>query len=116
MELHRLSATDLAARLHAGSVTATEALAACLERIEKHNPELTAVVSLDAEAAARHAAEADEALRRGDDVGPLHGVPMTLKDATTSPACAPRSARRRSTGWRRTTARSPRDCGRPGRT
>ncbi len=80
MELHRLSATDLAARLRAGSVTATEALAACLERIEKHNPELTAAVSLDAEAAARHAAEADEALRRGDDVGPLHGVPMTLKD------------------------------------
>lgn len=62
-------------------MSASEALEAHLERIEKRNSALHAVVSLDPDRARRLARDADAALRRGEVRGPLHGVPMTLKDA-----------------------------------
>jgi amidase len=52
-----------------------------LERIDSVNPALNAVVELRPEAALQEAATADEAITRGGDVGPLHGVPMTIKDS-----------------------------------
>ena len=55
-------------------------LKAHLAQIEKHNPVLNAVVTMDAEGARERAREADEALARGEVWGPLHGVPFTLKD------------------------------------
>lgn len=75
-----LSATELARRLRQGSCSAVEALDAQLARIAKHNPLLNAVVSVDAERARERAVAADRALQRGEHWGPLHGVPMTLKD------------------------------------
>jgi len=75
-----LPARVLARRLRRRELSAVEALDAHLQRIDKHNPALNAVVSLDAERARERAAAADAALRRGEPVGPLHGVPMTLKD------------------------------------
>jgi amidase len=75
-----LPARALARRLRRRELSAVEALQAHLERIGKHNPALNAVVSLDAERALQRAAAADAALARGEPVGPLHGVPMTLKD------------------------------------
>ena len=75
-----LPAQVLAGRIRAGEVSATEALEAHLARIARRNPALNAVVSLDV-AAARAAARAADARRRaGERLGPLHGVPMTLKD------------------------------------
>ena len=71
----------LARRLRQRKLTAVEALEAHLERIEERNPVLNAVVSLDADRARKSAAAADAALRRDEVWGPLHGVPMTLKDA-----------------------------------
>ena len=71
----------LARRLRRRQLTAVEALEAHLERIEERNPALNAVVSLDADRARKLAEEADAALRRDEIRGPLHGVPMTLKDA-----------------------------------
>jgi len=76
-----LPVTELARRLRRRQLTAVEVLDACLERIEKHNPTLNAVVSLDAGRARTLAKAADAALKRGEIRGPLHGVPMTLKDA-----------------------------------
>ena len=76
-----LPVTELARRLRRRQLTAVEVLDACLERIEKHNPTLNAVVSLDAGRARKLAKAADAALKRGEIRGPLHGVPMTLKDA-----------------------------------
>jgi amidase len=76
-----LPARVLARRLRRRQLGAVETLEAHLERIERHNPALTAVVSLDAERARRRAEAADAALSRGELWGPLHGVPMTLKDA-----------------------------------
>ncbi|WP_406469191.1 amidase family protein [Streptomyces sp. NBC_01594] len=52
-----------------------------LERIATHNPVLNAVVTLDPERARREAAEADAARAAGQDLGPLHGVPITVKDS-----------------------------------
>src|SRR6202171_990967 len=51
-----------------------------LEQIAKVNPKLNAVVQLTADSARKEADEADAALARGEGKGPLHGVPMTIKD------------------------------------
>src|SRR5712664_4724029 len=75
------STTQLAAAIRAGHVSATEVLEAHLAQIDKHNPALNAVITLDAEQAHERAREADKALARGQVWGPLHGVPFTLKDA-----------------------------------
>ncbi len=75
------STTQLAAAIRAGHVSATEVLEAHLAQIDKHNPALNAIVTMDAERAHERAREADKALTRGQVWGPLHGVPFTLKDA-----------------------------------
>jgi amidase len=75
-----LPARELARRIAGRELSAVEALDAHLARIERRNPELNAVVSLDIEAARRQAEGADLALARGEVRGPLHGVPITLKD------------------------------------
>lgn len=75
------STIQLAAAIRARDVSATDVLEAHLAQIEKHNPALNAVVTLDAEGARERAREADKALARGEVWGPLHGVPFTLKDA-----------------------------------
>ncbi|MGH9244486.1 MAG: amidase [Acidimicrobiales bacterium] len=75
-----LPARVLARRIKERQLSAVEVLEAHLERIEKFNPALTAVVSLDADRARAAAEAADAAPERGEVLGPLHGVPMTLKD------------------------------------
>jgi amidase len=52
-----------------------------LSHIAQHNPALNAIVTLDEERALQRAKEADAALARGEIWGPLHGVPVTIKDA-----------------------------------
>ncbi|TYL38800.1 amidase [Natronococcus pandeyae] len=78
--LTRVSATELAARVRDGDVTATEAVEASLERIDDRDEEINAFVTVCAADAREAAAEADRALEAGEDVGPLHGVPLALKD------------------------------------
>lgn len=75
------STVELAAAIRAGRISAAEALDAHLAQIERHNGTLNAVVIIDAEAARKRAGEADAAQARGENWGPLHGVPHTLKDA-----------------------------------
>jgi amidase len=75
-----LSARELASGIARRQLSAVEALDAHLARIDRWNPELNAVVSLDIETARRQAEAADIALMRGEVRGPLHGVPLTLKD------------------------------------
>ena len=75
------SACDLAADIRERRISAAEALDEHLARVAARNPALNAVVALD-EAGARAAARAaDEALATGAPTGPLHGVPMTIKDS-----------------------------------
>jgi amidase len=81
MDIIFSSTTQLATAIRAGHVSATEVLEAHLAQIDKYNPSLNAVVTMDAERAYERAREADKALARGEVWGPLHGVPFTLKDA-----------------------------------
>jgi amidase len=80
-ELIYASATALARAIRAKEVSAAEVVHAHLQRIAEVNPALNAVVQLCAEAAQAEARAADAALVRGQTTGPLHGVPMTIKDS-----------------------------------
>ena len=77
--LWRRSATDLAALIGKGEVSARDAAAAAIARMEAVNPGLNAVVVSCAEEAMATAAALDEAQVRGEPLGPLHGVPVTVK-------------------------------------
>ena len=78
--LHELTIVDAGARLRAGETTAVELLDAVLDRAHKTEAQLHAYLTLDPESARAAAEEADEALGAGDDRGPLHGIPIALKD------------------------------------
>lgn len=75
-----LPAYRLAEMIRSGQVSSAEAVDAYLEQIRRHNSTLNAIVTLDEEGARKRAGEADEALKRGEVWGPLHGVPVTIKD------------------------------------
>lgn len=74
------SASELVDCLRGGQLTSRDLLEHYLDRIDIHNPALRAVVTVDADRARAEADEADAALSRGEAVGPLHGLPMTVKD------------------------------------
>ncbi len=74
-------AAHLARRIAAGETSAREAVAAHIERIRAVNTRLNAVVVPLFERALAEAAVADERRRRGDSLGPLHGVPVTVKES-----------------------------------
>ncbi len=75
------SGRELAALLKDRKISAREVMAAHLERINRLNPTLNAIVALlDEDRCLELADEADERLVRGDDVGPLHGLPWAFKD------------------------------------
>ncbi|MBW3627468.1 MAG: amidase [Actinobacteria bacterium] len=74
------TATQMAELLRAGSVSSRELVDLHLERIERFDPQLNAVVTVDVDGARRRADELDRRLARGGPVGVLHGVPLTLKD------------------------------------
>ena len=79
--LYNSSAKSLAAAIREKRISSVELADAYLARIEEVNPTLNAVVQLRADGARAEARRADEALARGESVGPLHGVPMTIKDS-----------------------------------
>ena len=86
-ELWRLDATDLARLIRLGQVSAREATASVVARIDAVNPALNAIVR-DLRAEAFQAADAADAARaRGDALGPLHGVPVTTKVNTDQKGC-----------------------------
>jgi amidase len=70
----------LAEAIRRRQLSSREVLDEYLARVERLNPPLNAVVTLDADAARPAADAADAAVAHGDAVGPLHGVPMTIKD------------------------------------
>ena len=75
------SASSLADSIRNKTVSCEEVVRAHLDRIEAVNPMLNAVVQLRAEAALAEARAADTSVARGEQLGPLHGVPMTIKDS-----------------------------------
>ena len=89
-ELIYVSARALAQAIRDKEVSSEEVVKAYLERIEIVNPQLNAIVQLTADAARAQARQADAALARGSVKGPLHGVPVTIKDCleTAGTVCA----------------------------
>jgi len=79
--IHFASVRNLATAIANRRISSIEAVEACLARIEAVNPELNAVVQLRADEARADARRADDAAARGEALGPLHGVPMTIKDS-----------------------------------
>lgn len=79
-ELAFRPATELADLIGSRTVGCRELLELYVARIERHNPTVNAVVTLDLAAARARADEADAALARGERWGPLHGLPVTIKD------------------------------------
>src|SRR5919202_3970622 len=73
-------AHELATAIRQRHVSASEVVEAHLAQIALHNPALNAIVTLDEDSAKQRAEAADAALAKGEVWGPLHGVPITLKD------------------------------------
>jgi amidase len=79
-DISHLPAVDLLKLLEEKQISSRELLDVYLRRVDKFNPDLNAIVTLDAERASDHAAAADEATAHGESWGRLHGLPMTVKD------------------------------------
>jgi len=78
--IHELGAAEAARRIRAGTLSPSNLLAACLKRTDATEPRVGAWVRLDRDAAARVAVQRDIEAREGRFMGPLHGVPIALKD------------------------------------
>ena len=76
--------TTLAARICAREVSPVEAVRTYLDRIERFDGTLHSYITVCADRALAEAKDAEKALTRGDSVGPLHGVPIAVKDQLTS--------------------------------
>ena len=88
--------TELARLIRAGDVSATEVVESCLARIDEVNPAINAVVRLAHDALER-ARAADEAFVHGEPIGPLHGVPFTIKDSLDTAGLVTTAG---TVGWR----------------
>lgn len=86
-QLHWRSARDLAAGIRSGEISSREILDHLVARIERLDGPVNSVVQWDLERARDTADEADRAVERGDELGPLHGVPMTIKDSFQTAGC-----------------------------
>jgi amidase len=75
------SAAELAGRIRDRRIGCLELLDFHLARAERHNPGLNAIIAWQVETARRRAGEADAALAKGEVWGPLHGIPMTVKES-----------------------------------
>ena len=74
------SAKSIAKAIKEKEISSFEVVESCLKQIEKVNPKINAVVCMDEEEALSEAKKADDELSKGHIRGPLHGVPMTIKD------------------------------------
>ena len=80
-ELTLQSAESMAEQIRKKELSPVELIEAHLSRIEKLNPTLNAFVQIDGEGARRQARAAEEAAVRGQELGPLHGVPISIKSS-----------------------------------
>jgi amidase len=78
-KLYAWTAVDLAKAIASKKISSRETLESCLERTAEINPQVNAIVDLVADEARAAADDADAAVRRGEALGSLHGVPVTIK-------------------------------------
>jgi amidase len=77
--LWKLTASELSKGIRTKAYSCREVVQSCLDRVEEVNSEFNAVVSLQAADALAAADAADKAVAQGDDLGSLHGIPVTTK-------------------------------------
>ena len=80
MDLHRLSIAEASEAIGRGEITPSELLESHLERIERHERDIRAWVTVDEDGARSTAARLTEESERGQFRGPLHGIPVGVKD------------------------------------
>ena len=73
--------SQLASSIRKKKIGCLELLDLYVKRVEAYNPELNAVIASDIEGARKRAKAADKAVKAGKKLGPLHGVPMTIKES-----------------------------------
>ncbi len=81
MELYELTATELAEKIRTGDVSSREATESTLARIESMEESINAYITVTADEALASADEIDKRRAKGEDIGPLGGVPMAIKDS-----------------------------------
>ena len=82
MEIPFASATMLAAEIRVGDRSPVDVVNAYLERIHERNDAVNAYITVTADEAREAARQAEKAIEAGEDVGPLHGIPVAIKDLT----------------------------------
>ncbi|WP_199506152.1 Asp-tRNA(Asn)/Glu-tRNA(Gln) amidotransferase subunit GatA [Geodermatophilus sp. TF02-6] len=100
MELTNEDAAELGRRLAAGELSSVELTRAHLDRIAARDDVLGAFLHVDAEAALARAAEVDAARAAGEELGPLAGLPVALKDVVVTEGVPTTSGSRILEGWR----------------
>ncbi|NLT29006.1 MAG: Asp-tRNA(Asn)/Glu-tRNA(Gln) amidotransferase subunit GatA [Propionibacterium sp.] len=98
-EIITASAADLAARIAAGELSAVEVTRAHLDRIEAVDGEINAFLHVDTEGALAAAGRVDERRAAGEDLGPLAGVPLALKDVFTQQGVPTTAGSKMLEGW-----------------
>jgi aspartyl-tRNA(Asn)/glutamyl-tRNA(Gln) amidotransferase subunit A len=79
-ELAKLTMVEASKKIHSGEITCTELTEACLSRARAYNPKVNAYITIMSEEALAQAKQLDAEGRAGKFRGPLHGIPIALKD------------------------------------
>lgn len=80
MNLHELTITEAAKKLKSGDITSEELTKACIDRIKKTDKELHAYLATDFDNALKAAKDIDKKRKKGEKLGPLAGIPCSIKD------------------------------------
>src|SRR6266481_3205484 len=81
MDLHQLPATRMAELVRSRHISPVDLVNAHFTRIERFNPKLNAFIELRADQALTEAQTAEKAVQRGEALGPLHGIPVSIKSS-----------------------------------
>ena len=81
MEIHYLSALEIAEKIKSKEISSLELTQHFIDRIEKYDDKINSVVVRIFDQAIEDAKEADKSLSTNQNLGPLHGVPMTIKES-----------------------------------
>ena len=81
MSLPFESARSLVAKIKSREISSVDLLKLYFDRVDQHNPKINAIIVQMREEALKRAHQADDAIAKGIDWGPLHGLPMTVKES-----------------------------------